>query len=116
MRRRGAPCLLTFDLLRVGGRDVCDEPIEHRKTRLADLISGRTSRLIQYTGGLVGEGSALFDVIQARGMEGIVAKRLGSAYVPGRRTGAWVKVKVPGYAPDRRERFNGGGRRQEELA
>ena len=38
-------------------------------------------------------------------MEGIVAKKLGSRYVLGQRTGAWVKVKVPGYAPDRHDWF-----------
>ena len=29
----------------------------------------------------------------AQGLEGIVAKRLDSTYEPGRRSGAWVKVK-----------------------
>jgi bifunctional non-homologous end joining protein LigD len=30
---------------------------------------------------------------RAQGLEGIIAKRLDSKYTPGRRTGAWVKVK-----------------------
>ena len=53
--------------------------------------------------------------LAARGMEGIVAKRLGSRYAPGQRTSAWVKIKVPGYAPDRRDWFDGGQRQMERA-
>jgi ATP-dependent DNA ligase len=69
-----------------------------------------TGPVIQNTDGIVGEGRALFDVVAARGMEGIVAKRLGSRYTPERRNDAWVKVKVPGYAPERwADWFDRGG-------
>jgi hypothetical protein len=37
------------------------------------------------------DGAALFDVVQERGLEGVVAKRLGSRYRPGER--GWVKTK-----------------------
>jgi hypothetical protein len=50
-------------------------------------------------------------------MEGIVAKRLGSRYAPGQRTDAWVKIKVPGYAPERwADWIDRGGQRQKEPA
>src|ERR1700674_991636 len=35
----------------------------------------------------------LFDVMWQAGLEGIMAKKLDSPYEPGRRSGAWVKVK-----------------------
>ena len=40
------------------------------------------------------DGTALLDAARARGLEGVVAKRLDSRYEPGRRTRAWLKVKV----------------------
>ena len=45
-----------------------------------------------HTDVIADEGRALFDVVQARGMEGIVSKRLGSRYAPGRRKGACINV------------------------
>jgi bifunctional non-homologous end joining protein LigD len=33
-------------------------------------------------------------VVRANGLEGVVAKRLGSAYKPGDRSGNWVKVRA----------------------
>ena len=63
---------------------------------------------MQNTDWIAGEGRALFEAILARGMKGIVAKKRGSRYVPGQRTGDWVKVKVAGYAPDRHEWFRKG--------
>ena len=39
LMRRGCTCLVAFDLLRLDGRDVCAEPIEERKRRLADVVA-----------------------------------------------------------------------------
>jgi len=36
----------------------------------------------------------LIAAVRAQGLEGLVAKRLDSRYKPGRRTGAWQKVRV----------------------
>ena len=105
MRRQGAPCLLAFDMLAERGRDICEEPVEDRKARLRDVTAGLDHAALQNTDWIAGEGRALFGAVRARGMEGIVAKRLGSRYAPGQRSGAWVKIKVPGYAPDRAEWF-----------
>ena len=41
----------------------------------------------------VGEGEALWQVVRERNLEGIVAKRLGSPYRPGRRSRDWIKVR-----------------------
>jgi len=39
-------------------------------------------------------GTVLFEVVQAQRLEGIVAKRLGSVYAPGRRSPDWRKISV----------------------
>jgi bifunctional non-homologous end joining protein LigD len=41
----------------------------------------------------VGDGAALLAVTAERGLEGVMAKRLGSPYQPGKRTPNWRKVK-----------------------
>ena len=40
----------------------------------------------------VGDGGALLDAARAQGLPGVVAKRLDSPYVPGKRTGDWILV------------------------
>ena len=57
-----------------------------RVGRLAGPMSGLTGApTIQNTDGIIREGRVLLDVVKGRGMEGIVAKRLGSRYAPGQR-------------------------------
>jgi bifunctional non-homologous end joining protein LigD len=41
-----------------------------------------------------GEGIPLADAARANGFEGVVAKKLGSVYRPGRRHGDWRKIKL----------------------
>ena len=43
---------------------------------------------------MVGEGDALFETVLARDMEGVICKRVDSAYTPGARSRSWLKVKV----------------------
>src|SRR5207247_3503005 len=40
-----------------------------------------------------GDGPAMVEASRAQGLEGVVAKRLDSRYEPGRRSGAWIKIK-----------------------
>lgn len=40
------------------------------------------------------DGAKLYSREKARGAEGIIAKRRGSLYLPGRRTKDWLKVKI----------------------
>ncbi len=51
-----------------------------------------------------GEGAATSAAAEARGFEGVVAKRLDSAYLPGQRSPAWTKVKAT-----KRDEFVVGG-------
>jgi bifunctional non-homologous end joining protein LigD len=56
-----------------------------------------------------GTGTALLAATREQGLEGVVAKRLQSTYLPGRRTRNWLKTKhyqretflVGGFVPDR---------------
>nr|MBA3430360.1 DNA ligase [Actinomycetota bacterium] len=79
-------------LLYLDGRSLVDMPIEERKELLGSLII--PSDFVQTSPHAVGAGHALADASRARNLEGIVAKKLGSAYRPGRRSKDWLKIKT----------------------
>jgi bifunctional non-homologous end joining protein LigD len=94
IRQRAAETPITyvaFDLLWLDGRPLVAEPYERRRELLAGL--GFDGPSWQAPGHSVGDGEALLAAARERGLEGIVAKRLGSAYRPGRRSADWVKVQ-----------------------
>jgi bifunctional non-homologous end joining protein LigD len=82
---------LIFDLLYLDGRSLIDLPYVERRERLdaleLDGPSWQTPRSHR------GQGEALLRLTEERGLEGLVAKRLDSRYLPGRRSRAWLKVK-----------------------
>ena len=94
IRRRAKQVPVTymvFDLLYAEGRTTMELTYEERRSRLEALeLEGPNWQTPSYHRG---EGKALLDASRERGLEGIVAKRLDSPYLPGKRTTAWVKVK-----------------------
>jgi bifunctional non-homologous end joining protein LigD len=94
VRRRMADTTVTyliFDLLYVDGRSLLDLPYEERRSELEALgLEGESWQTPRYHRG---DGSALLEATREQELEGIVAKRLDSRYVPGRRTRAWLKIK-----------------------
>ncbi len=82
---------IAFDLVWLDDRSLMAEPYERRRELLGELDLG--AQHWQVPRHHVGEGQALFDAIHARGLEGIVAKRLGSPYRPGRRSQEWLKIR-----------------------
>jgi bifunctional non-homologous end joining protein LigD len=94
IRRRMATTPVTyllFDLLYLEGRSLLDLPYTERRERLEELgLDGPSWQTPSYHRG---DGKALLELSRERGLEGLVAKRLDSRYVPGRRTRAWLKVK-----------------------
>ena len=88
--RRPAVCYL-FDCLYLDGRPIVDEPLERRRTWLADAVRPETSYRVSET---VDDGEALFEAAKTIGVEGIVAKERDARYLPGKRSSSWLKVKV----------------------
>lgn len=82
---------VVFDLLYLDGHDLSSEPIEVRKQMLEDVVV--PSDKVVVSTWIRGEGSAVNEAAEARRLEGIVAKKLGSIYKPGRRTKEWLKIK-----------------------
>jgi bifunctional non-homologous end joining protein LigD len=94
IRRRAKQVPVTymaFDVLYLEGRSTMGLPYEHRRELLEGLeLEGASWQTPAYHRG---EGKALLEASRERGLEGIIAKRLESVYVPGRRTKEWIKVK-----------------------
>jgi bifunctional non-homologous end joining protein LigD len=74
-----------FDLLELEGEPVLGLPLEERRARLEPLIDP-ASGLVRFSQAFA-DGKALLEAAREQGLEGIMAKRVGSTYVPGKRTG-----------------------------
>jgi bifunctional non-homologous end joining protein LigD len=83
-------CYVIFDCLRYQGQWMLDDPLERRQEVLQRLIEDQG--MLQLCTSF-DEGVALFDRMEALGMEGVVAKQRGSAYYPGRKLPIWQKIK-----------------------
>jgi bifunctional non-homologous end joining protein LigD len=91
-RMRAIPVtFVLFDLLHLSGRSTRELPYEERRAALEALgLDGSSWQTPRYR---VGEGSKLLAASREQGLEGVVAKRLGSLYESGRRGGSWLKIK-----------------------
>jgi bifunctional non-homologous end joining protein LigD len=84
---------MAFDMLFEGYGSCMSLPFQDRRQRLAELVAGMKHPQLLLSQSITGSGTRLFKEASARGLEGIVAKRPGSRYQPGKRSGAWIKVK-----------------------
>jgi ATP-dependent DNA ligase len=82
-----------FDLLFAQGQSLLHQPLRERRERLRKLLGAVDDPRLIYSDGVVGRGWDFFRAVVAQGHEGVVAKHLGSAYRPGRRSPAWKKIK-----------------------
>ncbi len=84
--------LVVFDLLWLDGRDTTGLTLEERR-ELLSLIVEEDHRLQRMTH-VEGKGVAFTEAAKTLGLEGVVAKRKGSKYLPGRRSDTWRKIKL----------------------
>ena len=92
---------VAFDLLHLNGIDTMVLPFEQRRHLLDQVLEPGERWLVA---AWERDGVALGAATAERGMEGIVAKRLDSRYLPGKRSPSWRKVKHR-----RRQEFVVGG-------
>jgi bifunctional non-homologous end joining protein LigD len=83
--------LFAFDLLYVDGYDLRGATLLDRKAVLKRVV--RHSPQIRYSEHFVGKGADLLRAARENQLEGVIAKRSGSAYESKRSTD-WIKVKV----------------------
>jgi bifunctional non-homologous end joining protein LigD len=92
LRAREVPATyMVFDVLYRDDRLTVELPYEERRELLADLeLDGPSWQAPAHH---LGHGAALLEATREQNLEGVVAKRLGSVYRPGRRTSDWLKVR-----------------------
>jgi bifunctional non-homologous end joining protein LigD len=83
--------LYAFDVLSIDGSDSIELAYEQRRQLLTDLIEPGENWVVPVH--RIGDGEALLAATAAQQLEGVMAKRLGSTYQPGRRSPNWRKVK-----------------------
>jgi bifunctional non-homologous end joining protein LigD len=81
-----------FDILWCDGRDVCEMPLRARKALLKIILPH--SELLRFSDDIETKGVRLFEEMQRRGLEGMVAKRADSPYREGDRGADWLKIKT----------------------
>jgi len=95
-----------FDLLQLNGKSLMSLLLEARKNTLEKLCADAGDP-IRYSGAIGGHAKRLLEEVKRRGLEGIIGKQRSSVYEPGRRSGAWIKLKclneqefvIGGYTP-----------------
>ena len=80
-----------FDLLYLDGYDLMNAECEQRKELLNSVLA--PTGLVRYSEHYIGSGTQLFEAAARLGLEGIVAKRRKSSYVP-KRSRDWLKIKI----------------------
>jgi bifunctional non-homologous end joining protein LigD len=106
---------LVFDLLSWDGEDLTGRPYAERRERLDTL--GLSGHRWVMTPWFRGGGADVHAASLENGLEGVVAKRLGSPYRPGVRSPEWRKIKnvrtqsvvVGGWRPGQGRRAGGVG-------
>lgn len=91
-RREGVPVVYyAFDLLYLDGLDLRRVALDERKRLLQEKIVA--GGVIQFSDHYAEKGLDLLEAAKRRGLEGIVAKKRGSAYEEKRSTN-WLKIKI----------------------
>jgi bifunctional non-homologous end joining protein LigD len=113
-RKRDIPVYYyLFDLLFLDGYDLTDLPLLARKALLRDLFTfGGAIRFSQHR---LGEGETCYRNACQKGLEGVIAKRADSRYIP-RRSSEWLKFKcvkwqefvIGGYTEPQKKRVGFG--------
>lgn len=90
--KRNPASFVAFDILYYDGDNLTPLPLMERKNYLQKAVKKESERLAvsRY---IEEKGTAFYELAKSQDLEGIVAKRKGSVYVPGKRTKDWSKIK-----------------------
>jgi ATP-dependent DNA ligase len=84
-----------FDVLMWKGEKLGAQPLDRRRDLLRDKGMPKLPA-IRFSESFAVAAEEMVAAVRAYGLEGIVAKRRDSQYEDGRRSGAWVKMRVGG--------------------
>jgi ATP-dependent DNA ligase len=76
------------------GKTLRERPLEERRELLRVKVMPRTPEEISLSETLEATVAEIVAAVRKQGLEGVIAKRRDSLYEPGRRSGAWVKMRI----------------------
>lgn len=82
-----------FDLLWLNGKDLTQLPLSERKAMLQQIVPADDD-VIRLSGSFNTPVADFLATAMEMGMEGIIAKKADSIYLPGERTRNWLKIKA----------------------
>lgn len=106
---------IIFDILYFNNKSLVELPYIERRQILDQLhLAGPNWQTPAYQ---LGNGAQIQTAVAALGLEGIIAKRLSSRYLPGKRSDSWLKIKnqhrqelvIGGWLPGKGQRSTGIG-------
>jgi|SRR5579875_1565968 len=83
-----------FDVPILGGKDLRSEPLETRRALLVSKALSKLKDPIRYSPELEASLTDLVKSVREQKLEGLIAKRRGSLYESGKRSGAWLKMRI----------------------
>ena len=91
LAKRSPTTYIAFDLLHLNGGDVDDRPLSYRKKMLQRAINDGPHVIVSQH--IRGTGRVFFRKAVQLGFEGVIAKKVASAYQFGVRSSDWLKIK-----------------------
>ncbi|WP_143322481.1 DNA ligase [Clostridium sp. HBUAS56010] len=84
--------IIAYDILYYKDKEITMLPLIERKKYLEDVVM--ENNLISVSRYVEKDGIKLYELVKAKSLEGIVAKRKDSLYWQGKKTKDWIKCKV----------------------
>ena len=91
-QRKGHLVYYVFDLLWIDGLNIMEAPLHVRREILKQLIP--ESGIIRFSDHIDAIGKEFFEIAKKNNLEGIIAKKKDSAYIPDTRAKTWLKIKI----------------------
>lgn len=84
---------VVFDLLYLNGEILVNLPLADRRCALQELLMNAPGQRPMMSEAVAEKGKEFFRAIRESHLEGMMAKRIGSPYRPGRRSSDWLKIR-----------------------
>jgi DNA ligase D-like protein (predicted ligase)/DNA ligase D-like protein (predicted 3'-phosphoesterase) len=91
LSRKFPAIYVVFDILEKDGESLIDKPLQERRKILEASV--KEGKGVVFSVFVEEDGEAFYEATLEKGLEGVIAKKKGSTYQPGRRSSSWLKIK-----------------------
>jgi len=91
-KKEGQLVFYVFDLVWLDGYSLVNEPLHLRREILQQIMPG--GGVIRFSDHIDAIGVDFFEIAKKNNMEGIIAKKKDSVYLPDARSKSWLKIKI----------------------